>query len=116
MLSMKGVSRIVAGMSIYTDPIDDTPLDERILVCLRDGNVKTFSQLEVLCGITDPAWATKPEEFSNMLDTTLQALIKVGKVLLVAKRPELCFKLGTVLDRILGELDAGDKGRAQQGA
>lgn len=105
MIPVKSAVHMMAKMSVYVDPIDDTPLDERILRCLDDGAIKTFSQLEVLCGITDPTWATNPEEFSNLLDETLQALIKVGKVLLVAKRPELCFKKGTALDEIVKGLE-----------
>jgi hypothetical protein len=95
----------MANMSVYTDPADDTPLEERVEVCLSDGKIKTFSQLEVLCGIADPRWAMQPEEFSQSLDAALSGLIACGKVLLVAKRPELCFRKGTVLDRILKETD-----------
>lgn len=113
MFTVRAAARVMASMSVYVDPTDDTPLEERVLKCLEGGDVKTFSQLEVLCGITDPAWATNPEKFSDLLDAALQALMRVGKVLLVARRPELCFREGTVLDRILGELD-DDKGRNEQ--
>lgn len=97
---------VPGNMTVYVDPMgDDTPLEDRIELCLSDGGIKTFSQLEVLCGIADPKWAMHPERFSQALDSALGRLVNTGKVLLVAKRPELCFKKGTVLDRLARETD-----------
>lgn len=80
-------------------------LEERVLDALEDGNIRTFGQLEVLCGAVNPAHVLDVESFSDRLDKVLQALIATGRVLLVARRPELCFRLGTVLDQIVKGLD-----------
>ena len=105
MIPMRELSQIMARMVVYEDPQNDDPVEVRVLLCLADGNTKTFSQLEVLCGITDPAWARNPEGFSDLLDKTLRNLMSEGKVLLVARLPELCFRRGTVLDEIVKKLD-----------
>lgn len=102
----------LARMTIYEDPELDMPLEERILLALSEDRIRTFSQLEVLCGLTDPKWATNPEQFSSVLDKTLRDMISVGKVVLAAKRPELCFRAGTVLDRLAKETGDGGQGTA----
>ena len=84
-------------------------LEDRILKTLEPmGVIKTFNQLEMGCGSLDPENFNSQEEFSNRLDKKLQGLIARGKVLIVARKPELCFRLGTVLDRIIREIDLAD--------
>lgn len=86
------------------------PLSERILRFLSDGDTKTFNQIELGCGAADPINLVDEaisEQFSNRLDKTLRLLIAEGKVVLVARRPTLCFRKGTVLDQIVKQIDGG---------
>jgi len=84
-------------------------LEDRILKSLEPmGIIKTFNQIEMATGALDPVNVVSPEEFSQRLDKKLQGLIATGKVLIVARRPELCFRLGTILDRIIREIDLAD--------
>jgi hypothetical protein len=81
-------------------------LEDRILKSLEPmGVIKTFDQINMFAGGLDPVNYNSPEEFSQRLDKKLQGLIARGKVLIVARRPELCFRLGTVLDRIIREIE-----------
>jgi len=86
--------------------------EERILRLLR-GGPKTFSQLEMGSGGLDPAMLASPEVFADRLDAKLRELIACGKVRLIAKRPTLVFEIGTVLDRLVMELELDDQ--AQDG-
>lgn len=89
--------------------VPSSSLAERILNALKPlGIIKTFDQLNMSCGGLDPEHFSSPEEFSQRLDKALQGLIAVGKVRLVAKRPALCFTLGTVLDRIVRAVELDD--------
>jgi hypothetical protein len=93
----------------HMEIVPSSPLEERILNALNPlGIIKTFDQINMSCGGLDPDNFASPEEFSQRLDKALQGLIAVGKVRLVAKRPVLCFTLGTILDRIVREIDLSD--------
>jgi hypothetical protein len=84
-------------------------LEERILRALRpEGSIKTFDQIAMLSGSLRPEHIQNPERFHATVDVKLRELMTTGKVRLVARRPELCFTLGTVLDRIVKELDLSD--------
>lgn len=90
-------------------PRPPEPLEVRILWALRDDNVKTFGQLEMLCmNPKDVVDVASTSAFATKLDETLRIMIDDGRVLLVARRPELCFRKGSVLDRILKEVDRPD--------
>ena len=86
--------------------VPSSSLKKRILDALTPlGIIKTFDQLNMSCGGLDPEHYSSPEEFSQRLDKALQGLIAVGKVRLVARLPTLCFTLGTILDRIVREVE-----------
>ncbi len=92
-------------------PVPRPSLEERILQALADDSTKTFGQMELLCGGADPINVIGMDSihaFSDRLDEALRGLIACGKVILVAKRPELCFRQGTILDRIIREIDLDD--------
>ncbi|MGD9726300.1 MAG: hypothetical protein AB7L09_01495 [Nitrospira sp.] len=98
----------LSKMVVYQDPPDSTPIDERVVLALADGHTKTFAQLEILCGLADPAWAMTPEKFSTELDEAVRRLVASGKVIIVARRPELCFRKGTALDEIVMGIGTDD--------
>lgn len=82
--------------------------EEKILRALRGGQ-KTFSQLEMGTGGLDPAMLASPEVFADKLDKKLRELMACGKVRLVARKPVLVFEIGTVLDRLVKELELDDE-------
>jgi len=83
-------------------------MEDKILRCLRSHGVRTFDQLALAAGAVGPDAITNPERFHNKVDEKLRELMACGKVRLVARRPTLCFELGTVLDRIVKELELDD--------
>lgn len=86
-------------------PRPERSLEEKVLRALADDNVKTFGQLALLCGTLDPSCVMDTEGFDNALDEGLRRMIATGQVILVARRPELCFRKGTVLDQIVKGLE-----------
>lgn len=83
-------------------------MESKILGLLGNGP-KTFSQLEMGAGGLVPAMLASPEVFSDKLDKKLRELMACGKVRLIARLPVLVFELGTVLDRIIKELELDDQ-------
>ena len=99
--TMHSINCYMAAMK--TDPLPS--LEDRILSALPSGVIKTFSQIEMASGSLDPKNVANPETFSNQLDAKLRELMACGKVRLVARKPTLCFVRGTVLDRIIKEIE-----------
>ena len=85
-------------------------LEELILQALADDSTKTFGQIEVVClRPVDVINTFAVEDLSSRVDKELRRLIACGKVILVARRPELCFRKGTVLDRIVKEIEQSEQ-------
>jgi hypothetical protein len=92
-------------------PRPEKPLDERVLEALDDDSPKTFGQIELACTTpTDLVSTGTIHSFSDRLDETLRELMADGRVILVARRPELCFRKGTILDRIVMEIERDERG------
>lgn len=108
---------LTGRMSHHRPAMQNMPLslEDRILRMLGPGLIKTFNQLEMGCGGLDPNNLASPEVFGDRLDAALRGLMAVGKVRCVARRPELCFERGTVLDQILMNLDRVEDGNDQTG-
>jgi len=85
-------------------------MESKILSCLRRNGMRSFDQLTLAAGMLGPDGFDNPERFHNTVDAKLRELIACGKVRLVAKKPTLCFELGTALDRIVKELELDEQG------
>ena len=84
-------------------------MEGKILSCLRRNGMRTFDQLTLAAGMLGPDGFNSPEKFHARVDEKLRELMACGKVRLVARRPTLCFEIGTVLDQIVKGLELDDQ-------
>jgi len=80
-------------------------MESKILHCLSSHGMRTFDQLALAAGMLGPDGFDNPEKFHDTVDKKLRELMACGKIRLVARKPTLCFEVGTVLDRIVKEIE-----------